>query len=475
MDNLTAGNPRAHRVRLYYDGTATINEGMPLCYNYLTTENWWGGSVSDGAVSATNTTAEGSQNEGKYIRVCSPVIVSTDDGTPSSGSKLITSTTSGDYSEFNDLEVGMWVVVTGTDVTNGTYKVTAVTQGEDSVTAGTITLDMANASGTTADVAISINNYPHHAGAVTRGGWCGKTGPRALDVYVPNGAIVPIRTNKSCVIGDGLSLGNDAYEAITGNGEAAPCATSMEVVNRSSANGGVLAKLYETGQQISAQNARFNPVRSSATSGREYGIFVEGSKFFTGTTAAQTYLVMIEAEKPATADTTGDGYGGLLYIKGNNYAQNDTNYTFRGLNVSINNRSGGTLGNIYNTISLSLRQTSGNITNATALQIDAQDLTSGTKTTFGGLDVAMNREGTAATEEYGIRVRTRGTINTAMNTVFRIDKDATDHGFVNLFNIETDAVDVISASGDLTFTTADILIPVVFNANTYYIVCTDNA
>ncbi len=475
MDNLTAGNPRAHRVRLYYDGTATINEGMPLCYNYLTTENWWGGSVSDGAVSATNTTAEGSQNEGKYIRVCSPVIVSTDDGTPSSGSKLITSTTSGDYSEFNDLEVGMWVVVTGTDITNGTYKVTAVTQGEDSVTAGTVTLDMDDASGTTADVAISINNYSYHAGAVAKGGWVGQTGPKVLDVYVPNGAIVPIRTDKSCVIGDGLGLGNTAYEAITGDGEAAPCATSMEVVNRSSVDGVVLAKLYETGQQISAQNARFNPVRSSATSGREYGIFVEGSKFFTGTTAAQTYLVMIEAEKPATADTTGDGYGGLLYIKGNNYAQNDTNYTFRGLNVSINNRSGGTLGNIYNTISLSLKQTSGNITNATALQIDAQDLTSGTKTTFGGLDVAMNREGTAATEEYGIRVRTRGTINTAMNTVFRIDKDATDHGFVNLFNIEIDAVDVISASGDLTFTTSDILIPVVFNTNTYYIVCTDNA
>ncbi|KKL51545.1 hypothetical protein LCGC14_2294390, partial [marine sediment metagenome] len=37
-----------------------------------------------------------------------------------------------------------------------------------------------------------------------------------------------------------------------------------------------------------------------------------------------------------------------------------------------------------------------------------------------------------------------------------------------------DAVDVISASGDLTFTTSDILIPIVFNSNTYYIVCTDN-
>lgn len=476
MDNLTAGNPRAHRVRLYFDGTAIINEGMPLCYNYLTTENWFGGSVNDaGEVTASETTAEGSQNEGKYIRVCSPVIVSTDDGTPADGSKTITSTTSGDYSEFNDLEAGMWVIVTGTDVTNGTYKITAVTQGEDSVTAGTVTLDMDDASGNTADVAISIDNYAYHAGAVAKGGWVGRTGPRIVDVYVPNGGIVPIRTDKSCVIGDALGLANTAYSGITGNGDEAPCATSMEVVNRSSVNGVVLAKLFETGQQITAQNARFNPVRSSATSGREYGVLVEGSDFFTGTTAAQTYLVQIEADKPDTADTTGDGYGGLLYIKGNNYGQNDTNYTFRALNVSINNRSGGTLGNIYNTISLSLKQTSGNITNATALQIDAQDLTSGTKTTFGGLDVAMNREGTAATEEYGIRVRTRGTINTAMNTVFRIDKDATDHGFVNLFNIETDAVDVISASGDLTFTTSDILIPIVFNTNTYYIVCTDNA
>ena len=69
--NLTAGNPRAHRIRVYFEnsGLDTIYEGMPLCYNSDTTDNWWGGSVTLGAVSATGTTAEGSQNEGKYIRV----------------------------------------------------------------------------------------------------------------------------------------------------------------------------------------------------------------------------------------------------------------------------------------------------------------------------------------------------------------------------------------------------------------------
>ena len=73
-----------------------------------------------------------------------------------------------------------------------------------------------------------------------------------------------------------------------------------------------------------------------------------------------------------------------------------------------------------------------------------------------------------------MQLRTRGTINTAVDTAIRISKDATDHGFINLFNIETDAVDVIAASGDITFTSSDKLIPIVFNGTTYYLVATDN-
>ena len=111
MDNLTAGNPRAHAIRVYYNDTDTIYEGMPVCYNYDTDTNWFGGSVSDGAVSATTTTADGSQNERRYIEVESP----------------------------------------------------------------------------------SDNNLSSFAGVVKRGGWCGKSGARVLDIYVPNGAIVPVR------------------------------------------------------------------------------------------------------------------------------------------------------------------------------------------------------------------------------------------------------------------------------------------
>jgi len=119
MDNLTAGNPRAHAVRVYYEGSSTIYEGMPVCYNYDTTDNWFGGSVSDGVVTAITTTAEGAQNEGKYIRVENP----------------------------------------------------------------------------------ANNNLMSFAGVVKKGGWCGKTGPKVLDIYVPNGAIVPVRCDVDTTVG----------------------------------------------------------------------------------------------------------------------------------------------------------------------------------------------------------------------------------------------------------------------------------
>jgi hypothetical protein len=247
----------------------------------------------------------------------------------------------------------------------------------------------------------------------------------------------------------------------------------METVNRSSVNGLVFAKLFETGQQVSGTNASFAPVRGK-TGGRVYGVQINGDNFFVGTAAAQSYLLLVEGDKTADYDSTGDAYSALAYFTGSNYAQNDTNYTYRGINCAISNRSGGTLGNMYGgNISISLKSGSGDITNGIALQVDAQDLTSGTKTNFGGLDVAINREGTAATEEFGIRVRTRGTINTAMNTVFRIDKGATDHGFVNLFNIESDGVDYVACQGDITVTTADKAIPIVLAGTTYYLTATD--
>ena len=159
MNNLTAGNPIAHRVRLYYEGTSTIYEGMPVCYNYDTTDNWFGGSVSNGEVTATTTTAEGSQNEGKYIRC------------------------------------------------------------ENAATA----------------------NLQWFAGVVSKGGWVGKTGARVLDVYVPNGAVVPARINVSATVGRTVLFIANADQDLTGTGR--PVGVAAETADGSSAEVLCLVKL----------------------------------------------------------------------------------------------------------------------------------------------------------------------------------------------------------------------------------------
>ena len=315
-------------------------------------------------------------------------------------------------------------------------------------------------------------NLVHFAGIVKAlGPKLGADGDMIEIFQLTEGAIVPVWTDANCVINQtvlGAADGAYTLSQDTGDGDPLGIGVAVETVDRSNTNGLVWMRMYGA-PGIGGNSLFIAP--SNSRNGRAYGITVSGDNFFNGVAGAQEYLMQIEAYKDVAS--TGDNYHGMLFIKGNNEAANDSNCSFRGLNCSINNREDGTLGLITNTISLSLKQLSGNITTGIALQVDAQDLTAGTKTTFGGLDVAINREGTAATEEFGIRIRTRGTINTAMDTVFRIDKDATDHGFVNLFKIEADAVDYVSCSGDITTTTSDKAIPIDIAGTTYYLVAVD--
>jgi len=385
------------KARVYYEGVSTIYEGMPVCYNYDTTDNVLGYSKSEGGEDARNqttktTTAEGYQNEGKFLRVENPATA----------------------------------------------------------------------------------NLNWFAGVVAAGGYVGKVGPKWVDIYEPNGAIVPVRTNASCTVGAtilGIGDGLQYFAISTGDDDPMPVAVAEETVDRSGTTGLVLAKVNGAGVNITGLTAFFSPVRSAVT-GYMYGVNIDGTNMLTGTAASKSYVLNVSGSRE-TAAATGDSNDAIIKASGSNYGANDTNFSFAGLNVAMNNRDGGTLGKIYNNISVSLKQGS-TAAYAYALALDAQDLSENAKTEFGGLDIAINREGLAATTEFGMQLRTRGTINTAVNTAIRISKDATDHGFINLFNIETDAVDVIAASGDITFTSSDKLIPIVFNGTTYYLVATDN-
>jgi hypothetical protein len=244
MDNLTAGNPVAHRVRVYYTGDDILKEGEPLCYSFKTTKNWWGGSVSDeGAVTASVFAAEGTQNSSKYMSVESPLRLSLSSDTPADGSKTITGSTT----DFDTLHVGMFVSIAGTDVTNGNYEITAISRSTESgVTNSTITLgNMTAATGTTADVSTKIDNIPAFAGVVAKGGWVGRTGPRVVDIYVPNGAVVPVRNDQNCTLGRTILAvhTNEQYLTAPHASDAYPVAIAWETVDTATTTGLCLAKL----------------------------------------------------------------------------------------------------------------------------------------------------------------------------------------------------------------------------------------
>ncbi len=116
-------NQIAEKQRVYYTETSDIYEGMPVCFEFDATANVLGydkGAGGDVICQSTpNTTAEGNQNEGKFIRVEDP----------------------------------------------------------------------------------DADNINAFAGVVAGTSEAGKTGPRWLDIYVPNGAVVPVRTDQSCTVG----------------------------------------------------------------------------------------------------------------------------------------------------------------------------------------------------------------------------------------------------------------------------------
>lgn len=203
------------------------------------------------------------------------------------------------------------------------------------------------------------------------------------------------------------------------------------------------------------------------TTGDSFGIKFDVTGVLTGsgTGGPRRYGLYVLGGKESGEVTVAGADDAMVRISGNNYTENGAVFKFRGLNCNVSNRDGGILGELSNLISISLKQ--GSTTSyAMALNVDAQDLAATAKTEFGGIDVSINREGLAATLEYGIQVRTRGTINSDIAHALYFRKDATDHGFACLFGVDAAATLAITSS---TSVTTSVKIPIKIAGVTYYI------
>ncbi len=229
---------------------------------------------------------------------------------------------------------------------------------------------------------------------------------------------------------------------------------------------------YDPSTKTNDRDQLIKVSRNEDTTGDFYGLLVDGNDILkgAGTGGPRSWVVGILADKTEGVITTAGCDDALLRLSGNNYVANGEIYNFRGLNCNISNRSGGIVGNLENSISVSAKV--GSVQAVTrGLTVDAQHLAADTGDEFGGLDISLNREGGVNTVEYGLQIRTRGTINTAIKSAIRVKKEATDYGFTNLLSIAA-AGDVSAAalSGDVTFTTDGIKIPIDVGGATYYLV-----
>jgi len=140
------------------------------------------------------------------------------------------------------------------------------------------------------------------------------------------------------------------------------------------------------------------------TDNYSYGLDINTDNFFRGGAAQKSYLLSVRGDREAEYPASGDSNDAYIKVGGSNYAYNDGNFIFRGINSGINNRSGGYLGTLEGASIGAQNKSGGYASTTNAMTLTAENY--GTVTDrFGGLDILLKNEAAVATTEYGLRLR----------------------------------------------------------------------
>jgi hypothetical protein len=233
-------DPKARRISVYYTESSTIYEGMPVCYEFDATTNWMGvdGSKIDFTTTASTSglestsTAEGNQNEGKFIRVEDP-----DD-----------------------------------------------------------------------------DNIHAFAGVVAGADHEGTTGPRAIDIYIPNGAVVPVRTDQSCTCGKTVLAVHNAEQALTAPFEnnSWPVAIAWEDNTDVAGDAGLVLAKLDSNMFIRQRGDSANLIVDDQDSGSTFKLNTINVDFTN--TSGTSIALCVQATSSAGASAS--GYGIAIYGEG---------------------------------------------------------------------------------------------------------------------------------------------------------------
>jgi len=161
------------------------------------------------------------------------------------------------------------------------------------------------------------DNIHAFAGVLCSGSWCGKTiaddGEIWLEIYVPNGAIVPVRTDQNCTCGTTVLAIHTGEQHLTGPYETAgrPVALAWETLDNSSAAALVLAKLDPNlfiYQKADATNLNVDDQDTGNT------LFLNQIKV--DFTSATGNCCALSVQSTCSAGAGSSGYGASVYIQG---------------------------------------------------------------------------------------------------------------------------------------------------------------
>ena len=284
------------------------------------------------------------------------------------------------------------------------------------------------------------------AGVVAGPAFSGKTGPMWLEIYEPNGAIVPVRT---CIASTRmktllaiLSVADSFENPVYGN-RSATCAIAMETVDNDSADGLCLAILYHPVMfNKGSQDHDYEAFKVGVgLSSGDLNVFKEYIQIWsTGGTFKTRWW-----ETDICADGCSCPYGGVISATLRFFAASDA--------------QGGACVNTY----INTQFDSGSIV--------------GSGVNIKNLYLRLYDNGATMTSaDYLCNLYLENHVDSSSGANYQIYSYV--HGSDTLdafiFAPNNKSLGAIAASGDLTFTTDDILIPIKIGGSTYYIVCTDN-
>jgi hypothetical protein len=152
----------------------------------------------------------------------------------------------------------------------------------------------------------------------------------------------------------------------------------------------------------------------------------------TGGAGVKTYELSLSFNK--TVASTGDSNDAVLKLSANNYSASDTNFILRGINSGINNRSGGTLGMLDNSIGCQ-GKSGGTARIITGLHVIPENYGSVTDE-FGGIRVQLKNEGAVATSEYCILVENlNNSLATKVTDALKVQDSGANTGFTTGLNL----------------------------------------